>query len=242
MDVVLANKRPLSGPRQEREDLKMLAKQHERRVLFEATVGAGLPILDTYRKLAESGDRVLKIEGCLSGTLGFLLTEIGRGRPFSQALRKAMEKGFTEPDPRDDLSGADVGRKALILGRLLGFPGDPSDVAVESLVPDRYTKLSREEFLASLEKLDADWERRAATAKAKGAQLRYVASVTKSKIAVGLAAVDSRSPFFALKGTANQVAFTTTRYRDNPLVITGPGAGPAVTAAGVLNDILGLHG
>jgi aspartokinase/homoserine dehydrogenase 1 len=242
MDVVLANKRPLSGPRQEREDLKALAKQHERRVLFEATVGAGLPILDTYRKLAESGDRVLKIEGCLSGTLGFLLTEIGRGRPFSQALRKAMDKGFTEPDPRDDLSGADVGRKALILGRLLGFPGDPSDVVVESLVPDRYTKLSREEFLAGLEKLDADWERRAAAAKAKGAQLRYVASVTKSKIAVGLAAVDGRSPFFALKGTANQVAFTTTRYRDNPLVITGPGAGPAVTAAGVLNDILGLHG
>ncbi|HXI56966.1 MAG TPA: aspartate kinase [Polyangia bacterium] len=242
MDVVMANKRPLSGPRQERDQLEALAKQHGRRILSEATVGAGLPILDTYRKLDESGDRVLKIEGCLSGTLGFLLTEIGRGRPFSQALRKAMEKGFTEPDPRDDLSGADVGRKALILGRLLGFPGEPSDVVVESLVPEKYRKLSREDFLGALEKMDGDWERRAAAAKAKGAQLRYVASVTKNKIAVGLSAVDGTSPFFALKGTANQVAFTTARYRDNPLVITGPGAGPAVTAAGVLNDILGLRG
>ena len=242
MDVVMANKRPLSGPRTLRDQLEVLAKQQGRRILFEATVGAGLPILDTYRKLDESGDRVLKIEGCLSGTLGFLLTEIGRGRPFSQALRKAMEKGFTEPDPRDDLSGADVGRKALILGRLLGFPGEPADVVVESLVPERFRKLSREDFLANLEKMDGDWEKRASAAKAKGAQLRYIASVTKTKIAVGLAAVDGKSAFFGLKGTANQIAFTTTRYRDNPLVITGPGAGPAVTAAGVLNDILGMRG
>ncbi|HVR62645.1 MAG TPA: bifunctional aspartate kinase/homoserine dehydrogenase I [Polyangia bacterium] len=242
MDVVMANKRPLSGSRKERDELEALAKLHGRRVLFEATVGAGLPILDTYRKLDESGDRVLKIEGCLSGTLGFLLTEIGRGRPFSQALRKAMEKGFTEPDPRDDLSGADVGRKALILGRLLGFPGEPADVVVESLVPEKFRALALKDFLASLEKLDAEWERRAADARAKGMQLRYIASVTKSKIAVGLATVDGKSPFHALKGTANQIAFTTTRYRDNPLVITGPGAGPAVTAAGVLNDILGLRG
>ncbi len=136
MDVVLANKRPLSGSRQAREELETLARAQGRRILFEATVGAGLPILDTYRKLAESGDKVLKIEGCLSGTLGFLLTEIGRGKPFSAALRKAMDKGYTEPDPRDDLSGVDVGRKALILGRLLGFTGEPGDVEVESLVSE----------------------------------------------------------------------------------------------------------
>jgi aspartokinase/homoserine dehydrogenase 1 len=240
MDVVLANKRPLSGPRGDSQELESLALAQSRRILFEATVGAGLPILDTYRKLAESGDRVLKIEGCLSGTLGFLLTEIGRGRPFSGALRKAMAKGFTEPDPRDDLSGADVGRKALILGRLLGFTGEPADVAVESLVPASAGKLSLVDFLERLEELDADWERRAAAARAKGGQLRYVASVTKNKIAVGLKVVDGGSPFSALKGTDNQVAFTTARYRENPLVITGPGAGPAVTAAGVLNDILGL--
>ncbi|HEX2659787.1 MAG TPA: aspartate kinase, partial [Polyangia bacterium] len=136
MDVVMANKRPLSGSREAHNDLHALAQKTGQRILFEATVGAGLPILDTYKKLAESGDRVLKIEGCVSGTLGFLMSEIGRGRSFSDALGRAMEKGFTEPDPRDDLSGADVGRKALILGRLLGFEGGPNDVAVESLVPE----------------------------------------------------------------------------------------------------------
>jgi aspartokinase/homoserine dehydrogenase 1 len=240
MNVVLANKRPLSGGRAETEALTTQAARDGRRVLYEATVGAGLPIFDTYRKLVESGDRVLKIEGCLSGTLGFLLTEVGRGRPFSEALRKAMAMGYTEPDPRDDLSGMDVGRKALILGRLLGFAGEPADVAVESLVPQPMRALSRDDFLGGLDALDSDWTRRAAAAKSKGATLRYVASVTRSKISVGLETVTPQSPFFGLKGTDNQVAFTTTRYREHPLVITGPGAGPAVTAAGVLNDMLGL--
>ena len=125
------------------------------RLLTEATVGAGLPIFDTFRKLVESGDRVLKIEGCLSGTLGFVLTEVERGKSFSQALRRAMELGYTEPDPRDDLSGVDVGRKALILGRLLGFSGEPDDVAVESLVPEAMRKLARDAFLAKLPDVDA---------------------------------------------------------------------------------------
>jgi bifunctional aspartokinase / homoserine dehydrogenase 1 len=240
MNVVLANKRPLSGSRAETEALTAAASRDGRRVLYEATVGAGLPIFDTYRKLAESGDRVLKIEGCLSGTLGFLLTEVGRGRPFSETLRKAMAMGYTEPDPRDDLSGTDVGRKALILGRLLGFTGEPTDVRVEPLVSASMRDLPRDEFVRRLDTLDAEWERRAAAAKAKGGNLRYVASVTKTKIAVGLEVVGPQSPFYGLKGTDNQVAFTTTRYRKNPLVITGPGAGPAVTAAGVLNDMLGL--
>ena len=242
MDVVLANKRPLSGSRQAHAELLAVAAESGQRILFEATVGAGLPILDTYKKLAESGDRVLKIEGCVSGTLGFLLNEIGRGRPFSEAIARAMEKGYTEPDPRDDLSGADVGRKALILGRLLGFEGEPADIEVESLVPEAYRKLPLPVFLARIGELDAEWERRVAAARAKAGTLRYVASVTKSRIAVGLKVVDGASPFATLKGTDNQIAFTTARYRQNPLVVTGPGAGPAVTAAGVLNDILGLVG
>jgi aspartokinase/homoserine dehydrogenase 1 len=241
MDVVLANKRPLSGPRGERDHLLAVAEAHGRRVRFEATVGAGLPILDTYRKLVESGDRVLKIEGCVSGTLGFLFTEVSRGRPFSEALRAAVAKGFTEPDPRDDLSGADVGRKALILGRLLGFAGEPADVAVESLVPEEGRTMSRDQFLASLERWDPDWEKRLAAARAKGAVLRYVASITRSRIRVGLQAIDGSSPFASLGGTDNQIAFTTTRYR-RPLVITGAGAGLAVTAGGVLNDICELAG
>jgi aspartokinase/homoserine dehydrogenase 1 len=242
MDVVLANKRPLSGPRAESEALAALAARAGRRLLTEATVGAGLPIFDTHRKLVESGDRVLKIEGCLSGTLGFVLTEVEKGRPFSAALRRAMELGYTEPDPRDDLSGVDVGRKALILGRLLAFAGEPADVGVESLVPAAMRALPREAFLARLGDIDADWSRRAAAAKAKGATLRYVASVTKERISVGLKVVDRASPFYGLKGTDNQVAFTTSRYRKNPLVIAGPGAGPAVTAAGVLNDMLRVSG
>ena len=242
MDVVLANKRPISGPRAESEALAALAESAGRRLLTEATVGAGLPIFDTHRKLVESGDRVLKIEGCLSGTLGFVLTEVEKGRSFSAALGRAMELGYTEPDPRDDLSGVDVGRKALILGRLLAFAGEPADVAVESLVPAAMKALPRELFLSRLPDIDADWSRRAAAAKAKGATLRYVATVTKSRISVGLRVVDRASPFYGLKGTDNQVAFTTSRYRKNPLVITGPGAGPAVTAAGVLNDMLRVSG
>ncbi|HVV48374.1 MAG TPA: aspartate kinase [Polyangia bacterium] len=242
MDVVLANKRPLSGPRADSEALAALAASAGRRLLTEATVGAGLPIFDTHRKLVESGDRVLKIEGCLSGTLGFVLTEVEKGRSFSAAVRRAMALGYTEPDPRDDLSGADVGRKALILGRLLGFAGEPADVAVESLVPAAMRGLPREAFLARLDDLDADWSRRAAAAKARGATLRYVASVTRERISVGLEVVGRASPFYGLKGTDNQVAFTTARYRKNPLVITGPGAGPAVTAAGVLNDMLRVGG
>jgi bifunctional aspartokinase / homoserine dehydrogenase 1 len=241
MDVVLANKRPLSGARAERDHLLAVAEAHGRRVRFEATVGAGLPILDTYRKLVESGDKVLKIEGCVSGTLGFLFSEMTRGRPFSEALASAVAKGFTEPDPRDDLSGADVGRKALILGRLLGFSGDPADVAVESLVPDAARALSRDEFLSTAARWDGDWEKKIAAARARTSVLRYVATVTRTRVHVGLQVINGTSPFASLGGTDNQIAFTTRRYK-RPLVITGAGAGPAVTAGGVLNDIIELAG
>jgi aspartokinase/homoserine dehydrogenase 1 len=239
-DLVLANKRPLSGPREEAEALKRAVRENGRRLRFEATVGAGLPILDTHRKLVESGDRVVRIEGCLSGTLGFLLSEIERGAGFSSSLKRAMGNGYTEPDPRDDLSGADVGRKALILGRLLGFPGGPEDVAVESLVPNRAANLELRAFLEVLSEFDRGWRERADAARSRGKTLRYVASVTAKKIGVGLAEVAPGSPFFGLKGTDNQVAFTTARYRVNPLVIQGPGAGLAVTAGGIFNDIAEL--
>ena len=137
-----------------------------------------------------------------------------------------MDKGYTEPDPRDDLSGADVGRKALILGRLLGFAGEPDDVAVEIAGARGAARGRARRFLARLGEMDADWAKRATAAKAKGATLRYVASVSKEQDLVGLETVSRQSPFFGLKGTDNQVAFTTVRYRKNPLVITGPGAGP----------------
>ncbi len=237
MHLVLANKRPLAGPRAAMLALQTLADSRGLRILHETTVGAGLPVIDTYYKLVESGDRVLSIEGCTSGTLGFVLSEIGRGRLFSEALTRAMSHGYTEPDPRDDLSGLDVARKALILGRLLGFPGELSDVAIESLVPPAARRLTREEFIGQLTRFDADWQRRAAVARAAGQVLRYVSRATARRVEVGISAVPASSPFAALEGTDNQLIFVTRRYKNNPLIVTGPGAGPAVTAAGVLNDL-----
>jgi aspartokinase/homoserine dehydrogenase 1 len=242
MDLVLSNKRPLAGPRAESERLLELARAYGRRVRHETTVGAGLPVIDTYYKLIESGDRVEKIEGALSGTLGFLLDEVSQGRPFSAALRDAMARGYTEPDPRDDLSGMDVGRKALILGRLLGFPGELQSSMVESLVPRAARTLPLAGFLGALERLDPEWQRRVDAAVGRGRVLRYVATVTRRSLEVELREVERSSPFAALKGADNTVVFTTARYKINPLVITGPGAGPAVTAAGVLNDVLQLAG
>jgi aspartokinase/homoserine dehydrogenase 1 len=240
MDIVLANKKPLSASRTEVEALQGHAREHGRRILHETTVGAGLPVMDSYAKLVETGDKVLTIEGCTSGTLGFLLSEIGRGQRFSAALRAAMAQGFTEPDPRDDLSGMDVARKALILARLIGFDGELSDVTVESLVPAPLRRQPLARFLAGLESQDAAWAARQAAAHRAHRVLRYVLRATPRRVAVGLRAVPLAHPLASLRGTDNQIVFTTRRYREHPLVITGPGAGPVVTAAGVLNDILQL--
>ncbi len=240
MHVVLANKRPITVSRKHYDELQAAAAARGRQLLREATVGAGLPIIDTFAKLVESGDRVQRIEGCPSGTLGYLFGELGRGRRFSEALRGAIAKGYPEPDPREDLSGMDVARKALILGRLLGFPGELRDVAVESLVPKGAERLPLPEFLARLDQYDAPWTRRVALARQRGGVVRYRAIVTRRRIRVGLVVVDASSPMASLNGTDNQFIFTTMRYRKNPLVITGPGAGPAVTAGGILNDVLKL--
>jgi aspartokinase/homoserine dehydrogenase 1 len=210
--------------------------------LHEATVGAGLPIIDTIKKLQESGDEILRIEGCPSGTLGYLFGELGRGTSFSSALRAAMQLGYTEPDPREDLSGMDVARKALILGRLLGFEGELEAVDVESLVPAPFRDAKVEEFIARLEEMDPAWRARVERARAAETVLRYRATVSPTAVHVGLVGVAFGSSFATLTGTDNQFAITTARYRTNPIVITGPGAGVAVTAAGVLNDVLKLAG
>jgi aspartokinase/homoserine dehydrogenase 1 len=242
MDLVLANKRPLAARHGSSGGLTKSAALRGRRVLHEATVGAGLPILDTINKLQESGDEVLRIEGCPSGTLGYLFGELGRGATFSSALRAAMTLGYTEPDPREDLSGMDVARKALILGRVLGFEGEMESVIVESLVPDDYRGLPTPEFISRLEELDSLWRQRVDDARSRDSVLRYRATVSPESVRVGLVAVSAASSLGALTGTDNQFSITTSRYRDNPIVITGPGAGVAVTAAGVLNDVLKLAG
>jgi bifunctional aspartokinase / homoserine dehydrogenase 1 len=232
---VLANKKPLAGPHRDHEALLAAAEASGRRILYEATVGAGLPILDTHRKLVESGDRVLRIEGCLSGTLGFVLSSVSAGRPFSEAVREAMGRGYTEPDPRDDLSGRDAARKGLILGRLLGYRGAPPEA--ENLVPPRLARFPLAEFLERLPSLDEEWARRVKREAAAGRVLRYLVVATPRSVRAYLAAVPVGSPAGALSGTRNLVSFTTRRYREEPLVVTGPGAGAEVTAAGILNDI-----
>jgi aspartokinase/homoserine dehydrogenase 1 len=240
MDIVMANKRPLSGARASVRALRELAEEHGARIRAETTVGAALPVLDTYAKLVESGDRVRRIDSCPSGTLGFLFDELGRGKKFSAALRDAMARGYTEPDPRDDLSGMDVARKALILGRLLGYEGEMSDVKVESLVAPEAVRMPLKKFLASLEKFDDAWGARVARAAARGGVLRYQATSSARKVRVGLVVADASSPMASLRGTDNQFVFVSDRYKANPMVITGPGAGPDVTASGVLNDLLSL--
>lgn len=237
-DLVLANKVPLAADRETAEVLLHRAHERGRRVYHEATVGAGLPIMDAIEKLVASGDRVRSIEGCPSGTLGYLFSELAEGRRFSEALRDAMVLGYTEPDPRDDLSGRDVGRKALILGRMLGFRGEFGDIALESLVPPSLANVPLDEFLSRLRELDEHWRRRVQEATASGGVLRYRVRATSQSVEARLVAVPARSSLASLRGTDNQFAFSTVRYRDTPLIIMGPGAGPGVTAAGVLNDVL----
>ena len=240
-DVVLANKVPLAAAQQSVDALHATARRHGRRILCEATVGAGLPVLDTLRKLIEAGDDVLSVEGCPSGTLGYLFGELGRGEAFSDALTGAIQRGYTEPDPRVDLSGVDVARKALILARAIGFRGDLSDVRVESLVPPRLVDVPLAEFIERSRELDREWARRVNEERRRGRVLRYRAHVTPTAITVGLVPVRLTDPLGTLRGTDNQFTFTTARYREQPLVITGPGAGAGVTAAGVLNDLLRLE-
>jgi aspartokinase/homoserine dehydrogenase 1 len=237
-DAVLANKVPLSSAQHEVDELFSVARSYRRRILHEATVGAGLPVIDTLTKLIDAGDTIVSVEGCPSGTLGFLFGELQQGRSFSEALRDAIAAGYTEPDPRTDLSGLDVARKALILGRQIGFRGDLTDVKVESLVPVSLRDVSLEEFLSRTDELDGPIATRVASAAMGGRQLRYRAHVTKKAISVGVAEVSARDPLASLSGTDNQFTFTTARYRERQLVITGPGAGASVTASGIQNDLL----
>ena len=237
-DIVLANKRPLAGPWDQYKGLFEASARAGRRIRYEATVGAGLPVIDTFRKLADTGDKVRRIDGCVSGTLMFVLSEVSAGRPFSQAVREAMARGYAEPDPRDDLSGADAGRKGLILGRLLGYRGGPPSPV--DLVPAAMKALPLDEFLARLPELDEGWRARVAAEATRGRVLRYVVSATPTRITATLVPVAATSPMGAASGTRNIITFVSDRYRDEPLVVSGPGAGAAVTAAGILNDIHAL--
>ncbi|HEX2059816.1 MAG TPA: aspartate kinase, partial [Thermoanaerobaculia bacterium] len=238
--IVLANKKPLAVAQIEFDRLMLTAKERGLALRYEATAGAGLPVLDTLAKLQEAGDRVETILGAFSGTLGFIMTALEEGRRFSEAVRDAWKRGYTEPDPRDDLSGTDVARKALILARTLGRRLELSDIALESLYTPAVDADEPAKFVDNLAALDDDFAERVARAKRDGNVLRYVAKIGKRAIRVGVEAVPAASPLGRLHGTDNTVVIQSKRYATNPLVVTGPGAGAAVTAAGVLNDIVAI--
>jgi homoserine dehydrogenase len=231
--VVTANKQPLCAAY---PDFVTLTENGATR--YEATVGAGLPIIGALQGLLDSGDEVLRIEAVMSGTLGYLCTELEAGKPLSVALREAHALGYTEPDPRDDLSGLDVARKALILGRTCGQPWTIEQIPPEPWYPPGFAQLELDEFMARLEELDAPMAERVAAARAAGGALRYVASITPEGASVGFQIVPADHPLASLRGPDNLFTFTTARYAERPLIIRGPGAGIAVTAAAVLADIV----
>ncbi|MFW7380069.1 MAG: bifunctional aspartate kinase/homoserine dehydrogenase I [Oligoflexus sp.] len=238
--VVLANKKPLAIPMEEFDELFQIAKSRGLMLRYEATVGAGLPVLDTLEKLAGAGDDVFEILGCLSGTLGYLMTEMQDGSSFSEAVRKAYNMGYTEPDPRDDLSGMDVARKALILARTLGFRVNMEDIALEALYEEDLSDDDPNRFIDKLKSLDDKYAERMAKAAKQGKVLRYVARLNREQVSVGIEELPLDSPLGRLRGTDNQVTIRSRRYDANPLIVTGPGAGADVTAAGVLNDIVAI--
>lgn len=237
--VVLANKLPLVGPL---SDYRALTGSLPGGLCYEATVGAGLPVIRTLQGLLASGDEICSIEGCFSGTLGYVFSRLEEGVTYSAAIREAWQRQYTEPDPREDLGGLDVARKALILARCVGHELELSQVAVESLFPAEMADLSPQGFLDGVEALDEGYHERLAEAHAQGKTLRYVAQVSESGCSVGLAAVDRQGRLGILRGPENAVVYRSARYSETPLTIAGPGAGPEVTAAGVLNDILNIIG
>jgi homoserine dehydrogenase len=206
-----------------------------------ATVGAGLPVLSTLRRLRGCGDALLTLEGVFSGSLSWLFNQYDGVRPFSELLREARRLGYTEPDPRSDLSGEDVARKLLIIARNAGFTLGTDEVDVQGLVPESLRALDTESFLARLDELDEPLAQRHAEAKSRGCVLRFLARLNqRGRARVGLVEVPQTHPAARLYGTDNQFALTTTRYNTQPLVIQGPGAGPEVTAQALLGDLLAL--
>jgi len=239
--VVTPNKKANSADWQFYQSLREARRLSRAHYLYEATVGAGLPVIQTLRDLRETGDDVISVEGIFSGTLAYLFNVYDGRTAFSQIVSTARQRGYTEPDPRDDLSGLDVARKLIILGREMGLPLEMSDVKVESLVPAGLESASADEFMSQLPRYDEPMRTRFAAAHAQGRVMRYVGRVSDTGEArVGVAELDARHAFANIALTDNVVRFATRRYCDNPLIVQGPGAGPEVTAGGVFADLLRL--
>ncbi len=239
--IVTPNKKANSGPLPYYRELREAGRRSGAHFLYEANVGAGLPVVMTLRDLRETGDQIRAIEGIFSGTLAYLFNIFDGSVPFSQIVREAKSKGYTEPDPRDDLSGMDVARKLIILGREMGLTLELDDVTVESLVPADLRDCSMDEYLEGLPRFDADMQRMLDEARASNQVLRYVGRLTADgRATVGVERLPGQHSFANMALTDNIVRFVTERYADNPLIVQGPGAGPAVTAGGVFGDLLRL--
>ena len=238
ISVVTANKIAASGAYTHYLRLKQTALKHGVKFLFETNVGAGLPIISTINDLRNSGDKILRIEAVLSGTLNFIFNELSAEVPFSETIRRAKEQGYSEPDPRIDLSGKDVIRKLVILAREAGYPVEQEDVEKHLFVPEDYFQGSVDDFWKRLPELDADFEARRQELEKNGLRWRFVASLNEGKTRVSLETVDATHPFYPLEGSNNIVLITTERYHDYPMMIRGYGAGAGVTAAGVFANIM----
>ena len=240
ISVVAANKIAASSEYENYRELKQIARQRGVKFLFETNVGAGLPVINTINDLVHSGDKILKIEAVLSGTLNYIFNKISATVPFSKTIRMAQEEHYSEPDPRIDLSGKDVIRKLVILAREAGYRLEQSDVEKHLFVPDNFFEGSLEDFWKKVPTLDADFEARRKVLEAEHKHWRFVARLENGKASVGLEEVEATHPFYALEGSHNIILLTTERSREYPRMIQGYGAGAGVTAAGVFADIMSI--
>ncbi|SFK60198.1 aspartate kinase [Porphyromonadaceae bacterium KH3CP3RA] len=240
ISVVTANKIAASSDYESYRHLKETARKAGVKFLFETNVGAGLPIINTMNSLTNSGDKIVKLEAVLSGTLNFIFNTLSEDIPFSKAIRMAVEAQFAEPDPRIDLSGLDVTRKLVILSREAGASVNQSDVKKNLFVPQKYFDGSLEEFWQTIPEMDISFEARRQELAKEGKRLRFVASYDNGNCEVGLREVEQGHPFYDLEGSNNIIMITTERYNEYPMVIKGYGAGAGVTAAGVFSDIISI--
>ena len=240
ISVVAANKIAASSAYENYRELKTIARQRGVKYLFETNVGAGLPIINTINDLIHSGDKILKIEAVLSGTLNYIFNKISADIPFSRTIKMAQEERYSEPDPRIDLSGKDVIRKFVILAREAGYRIEQEDVEKNLFVPNDFFEGSLDDFWKRVPSLDADFEARRQVLEKEHKHWRFVAKLEDGKASVGLQEVGANHPFYGLEGSNNIILLTTERYKEYPMMIQGYGAGAGVTAAGVFADIMSI--
>ncbi|MDH8701370.1 aspartokinase/homoserine dehydrogenase 1 [Dysgonomonadaceae bacterium PH5-43] len=240
ISVVAANKIAASSSYDNYINLKETARNHGVKYLFETNVGAGLPIINTMNALTNSGDKILKLQAVLSGTLNFIFNNLSKDISLSKAIKMAKEARFSEPDPRIDLSGTDVIRKLVILSREAGYRVEQDDVIKNLFIPNKYFEGTLDDFWATIPEMDLEFEAKRKTLEQEGKRFRFVAEMDNGRCSVGLQAIDRNHPFYELEGSNNIIMITTERYDEYPMIIKGYGAGAAVTAAGVFSDIISI--